>query len=243
MRASTVCGLLFVVGCGATAAPAAPRSSSSATPEGAPADEPEAPASQTRPETAPPEPPLETPPPETPPPAAIACTTDADCGWDDPCAPTRCVEHRPEAACGESAASPGTCACLGGHCTLLPPGTSAAAGGVVSGAPCRSFCSADPSGGTCRADDSSGLLPLGLIVAGANCECAGAGSPEATCRYEIVPVVPCRDARDCDVRFGPDGPRPVRAARRRRRDFVPCRDGEWRPLCNDGACELVGYGC
>lgn len=224
MRGSAI-ALVFAMACGASPPP-------EPVP---PVVEAEVPANEPLPPAEPAEP-AEVAAEVAPAALVIACDVDADCGWDDPCAPTRCVEHRERAAeCSASREAPGACACLGGHCTLVP-------GAGASGPACRSFCSADPSGGTCLADDTRGLLPDGVVGPGASCTCEGTGA-SAACRYDVVPLVPCTDARDCDVEDGAHGLRPIRARHRRRRDFVPCRDGEWAPVCNQGACGIVGFGC
>jgi hypothetical protein len=154
------------------------------------------------------------------------------------------VENRSLAPLGCTPGEPpGTCACLGGACTVLPPGTTAA-GGAVPGPGCSGYCSTDPSGGLCRPDDSSGVLPSGIVGPGAHCSCdPGAGAPGSVCTYRIVLIIPCTDARDCDVSHERDGPIPVPARRRRRREFRPCSDGEWAPVCASGHCAVVGYGC
>lgn len=234
---------VFAAACGASPPPEAsrPLESGPSEPPATEATEDAAPAAP--PVTEPAPPPTEAAPTATQH-AAIPCDADGDCGWDDPCVPTHCVEHRePASDCSGASPAPGACACLGGYCTLVPTGTSASSGGVVPGPPCRSFCSADPSGGTCLPDDPSGLMRDGVIRAGAECRCEPQGAPDATCRFEIVPSIACTDARDCDAVDGPSGPRPQRAHPRRRRDFVPCRDGEWAPVCNQGFCSVVGFGC
>lgn len=229
MRGSAI-ALLLAVACGASPPPEPSR----ASPSPAPTPRAEAASPADEPAPAVPAEVVATEPAEAP--LAIGCEVDADCGWDDLCAPTRCVEHRERAAeCSASREAPGACACLGGHCTLVPAASA-------RGPACRSFCSADPSGGTCLADDTRGLLPDGVIGPGAGCTCEGTGA-SAACRYDVVPLVPCTDARDCDVEDGALGLRPIRARHRRRRDFVPCRDGDWAPVCNRGACGIVGFGC
>ena len=57
------------------------------------------------------------------------CQSDADCGWDDPCVPERCMAAVvSDIKCSESRPAPGACLCVSGGCTLKPKQTPKATG-------------------------------------------------------------------------------------------------------------------
>lgn len=51
------------------------------------------------------------------------CSIDSDCGWNNPCIPTRCGKARAGSAnirCRRASRPPGTCTCVESQCTLKP---------------------------------------------------------------------------------------------------------------------------
>lgn len=182
------------------------------------------------------------PPPATPapPPAgrdhrsAVACSSDADCGWDDPCLPKRCVEAAANPGCDKSSPPPGACLCLAGSCTLKPD---------TPPPPTRTCepraCVVDLAGGRCVADD--GGVPLNVrsttpVDVGPSCDCP---NPTRGCTYTWFDPVPCATDRDCWVSSSPRRHPIARPGHLRNRDFKPCADGEAAPRCDAGTC-IVG---
>ncbi|MBX7084636.1 MAG: hypothetical protein K1X88_35855, partial [Nannocystaceae bacterium] len=172
--------------------------------------------------------------------SVVACSSDADCGWDDPCKPTRCVEAGIEATCKDSAPPPGACRCVTGACTLQPDVAPAPSGGCeVRG------CVVDRAAGTCVAD--TGGVPEAVratpgVDQGPSCDCI---TPSAGCSFTWFAAVPCTSDRDCWVDPSPRRHPVARPRALRKRDFRPCKDGEVAPKCGDaGTCVLgPAYGC
>jgi len=183
-----------------------------------------------------PEPPA---PPASPPPGRdhrsfVACSSDADCGWDNPCTPRRCVEAQAPVDCEESSPSPGTCLCLAGACTLKPHTPPPPTGTCEPRA-----CVVDRSAGICVADD--GDVPQNIrstkpVDVGPSCDCI---HPATGCTFTWFDPVPCETVRDCWVSPSPRRHPIARPKQLRRRDFQPCADGEAAPRCSDGHC-VVG---
>jgi hypothetical protein len=182
-----------------------------------------------------------TPPPVTPPPlpgrdarSVVACETDADCGWDDPCQPRRCVEPQVSAGCEETLPSPGACLCVAGACTLKPHTPPPPAGTCEPRG-----CVVDRAGGRCVADDGGVAEPLrsrAAVDVGPSCDCI---APGQGCTFTWFERVPCETVRDCWVSSSPRRHPIARPAHLQKRDFKPCADGEAAPRCSDGMC-VVG---
>ena len=194
------------------------------------------------------EPPRAPPPPATPAAplpgrdhhSAVPCASDADCGWDDPCAPTRCVEVGPPTACEETAPAPGSCSCVAGTCTLKPHTPPPPTGRCEPRA-----CVVDRAAGRCVADD--GAVAEGLrfnkpVDIGPSCDCI---RPDQGCTFEWFEPVPCTNDRDCWVSHSPRRHPIARPKELRGRDFRPCEDGEVAPRCGPAKQCIVGpaYGC
>ena len=167
--------------------------------------------------------------------SAVACATDADCGWNDDCMPTRCVEASPPEACDESAPPPGTCACLEGACTLEPKVAPAPSGTCEPNA-----CVVDRAAGKCVADD--GGVPENLrftkpVDVGPSCHCP---RPDEGCVFQWFEPVPCESDRDCWVDSSTRRHPIARPKALRRRDFRPCVDGEAAPQCGPAGHCIVG---
>lgn len=208
---------------------------------------------------------LETPPPEivqptpvpiaapaqlvapTPTPAGrdhrsdVACASDADCGWDHPCMPRRCVEAPTPGpiACDESSPPPGTCLCHAGACTLKPTAPPAPTGTCEPRA-----CVVDRAAGRCVADDggvAENLRASRPVDDGPSCDCP---RPADGCVYTWYEPIPCETVRDCWVSPSPRRHPIARPKQLRGRDFKPCADGEAAPRCEAGRC-VVGpaYSC
>jgi len=196
------------------------------------------------------------PPPVAPPPVAklepvvklgrdhlsvVACASSADCGWDDDCLPTRCVEARAErTACDESSPPPGECLCLAGACTLQPKTPPVASGTCeIRG------CVVDRAAGKCVADTggvAENLRTTPGVNVGPSCDCP---SPAKGCAFTWFPAVPCTSDRDCWIDPSPRTHPVARPKALRKRDFQPCKDGEIAPKCGDaGQCVLgPAYSC
>lgn len=169
----------------------------------------------------------------------VACSSDAECGWDDPCQPTRCVEAGIQAACEETAPRPGACLCLAGACTLKPDRPPAPTGSCAPRG-----CELDRAGGRCVADDGGVPEPLrsrAPVDVGPSCDCI---TPASGCTFTWFEPVPCSSERDCWVAPSPRRHPIARPKEFRGRDFKPCADGEAPPRCSDGVCVVgPGYSC
>ncbi|WP_181197541.1 protein kinase domain-containing protein [Enhygromyxa salina] len=165
------------------------------------------------------------------------CEAADDCGWDDPCAPTRCVgiAQAPAGECEGQAArpAPGECVCVEQHCALRPsepPPPSAGCAGAL--------CGLDQAAGACVSgsmDEANEHREQGPA-----CVC-----DEATrlCEFKWVEPIACKKATDCWVTnaapyYPIERPRSMRG-----KDFRPCRDGEFAPTCREGRCALITYNC
>lgn len=173
--------------------------------------------------------------------SVVACSTDADCGWDDDCLPKRCVEaSTTEVACDESGPPPGTCACLESACTLRPDSLPAPVGSCEPRA-----CVVDRAGGKCVADDggvAEGLRYSKPVDVGPSCDCI---RPDEGCVFQWFEPVPCTSNRDCWISPSPRRHPIARPRALRKRDFRPCEDGEVAPQCGPAGHCVVGpaYSC
>lgn len=171
----------------------------------------------------------------------VACASDADCGWDDPCVPTRCVEpNAGRASCEETSPEPGTCRCVAGGCTLEPKVIPEPSGTCeIRG------CEVDRAAGRCVAD--TGGVPENIrarpgIDVGPSCDCI---TPSKGCTFTWFPAVSCKDDRDCWVDPSPRRHPVARPKALRKRDFKPCSDGEVAPKCGPAGTCILGpaYTC
>ena len=70
---------------------------------------------------------------------------------------------------------------------------------------------------------------------------ASANDPEdSTMEPDITSKVPCKTEQDCWIQ---DGQPVARPAAHRGRKFEPCVDGEIMPVCVEGMCGGLAYGC
>lgn len=166
-----------------------------------------------------------------------ACLADAECGWDDPCVPTRCIgsAHVPtNLKCGESMPAPGTCSCVENRCSLRPREAPAEA----------PSCRAD----SCGLDQSAGRCVAGSMLEanrykrdrGPACHC---DQETLECRFVWVEPIACNDADACWVSEQPPYHPVARPESLRGRQFRPCSDGEVAPVCRDGFCSLTAFKC
>jgi hypothetical protein len=168
------------------------------------------------------------------------CDESSDCGWDDPCQPTRCQKGAPAPRdCEKSLPAPGECLCNENMCTLRPTGDAA----VTTAGTCKAAadCAIDVATGTCHAGGTSLIGPI--TRQGPVCTCdAKAG----TCGFVWSGPVACKSYRDCSyVRLPRLRAVPSRLVPRSHKGKVrPCKDGEIDSVCGeDGVCRIVGWSC
>jgi hypothetical protein len=177
----------------------------------------------------------------TDPSVGAACSTDADCRWDEPCAPKRCVGGQPEAvACDKSLPPPGACLCVARQCTQKPTRMPTPAGTCEPGG-----CVLDRAAGACIADTRGtppNLRSRPPVEAGPSCDCI---TPAKGCEMTWIERVACKTERDCWISPTPRTRPIARPARFKGRDFKPCKDGEVAPICGgDGFCAIGNaYKC
>jgi hypothetical protein len=174
--------------------------------------------------------------------AQSVCSIDADCGWDDPCAPSRCVVGQKRGECEESLAPPGTCACIalrtGADKICALRRTTPVPEPRTCDPRAAMGCGVDPSAGVCIApkDDVVGRTRH----RGPYCACGKDGR----CTYEWVEPVACKDERDCWVGRNGEFVFPAKRPKKKRGKKVrPCKDGELTPACTDGMCTLRHWKC
>jgi hypothetical protein len=179
--------------------------------------------------------------PAATPPAPAACARDADCAWEDPCRPTRCVPaaaQPPAAGCDKSVPPEGTCVCFDRRCAYRP---AASRSPVSVDAACTSppDCILDAASGTCTPGSDPDTGHIG--EPGPHCRCDR--REPRRCHYVWIDPVPCSSDDDCWV--SNDGfTHPIaRPKKLRGRRFRPCKDGEEAPVCRAGSCTVQGYTC
>jgi len=167
-----------------------------------------------------------------------ACGQDADCGWDDPCAPSRCggiASTRAVASCLSRPVPPGDCVCLHSRCVLhpsSPPPPPAEACTLRT-------CGLDEGAGRCLVGRGTATNPAGRVTEGPFCTCDQASH----CAYTWIAPVPCRSPDDCWIEVGSPS-HPIRRPPEIHHPFKPCVDGETPPVCRDGVCGFGRpYGC
>ena len=244
-RASIAARLVLLVplmfaSCGTTSEPASSTSGRAQDPPTEPSgDGPvSAPSANTGDPVAPPEPPPKREP-YVPDPDGFgdACLADTECGWDDPCVPTRCVgaSNVPsDLKCDETAPPPGTCSCVERRCSLRPNEAPAPAPSCR-----REACGLDQSAGRCVAGTQLEANRY-IRTHGPACHC---DQDTLECQFVWVEPIECEDENACWV----SNSRPYHPIARpkslRGREFRPCRDGEVAPVCTDGMCGVVPFKC
>lgn len=165
------------------------------------------------------------------------CGADADCDWDDPCAPSRCQKAgaAPEVKCSESRPAPGQCLCAGNWCSLRP--ALAPAGGSCTS---DSQCAVDVGAGRCVAvDDVQRVLHIGPIDRdGPYCDCLG-----GRCQLGWADPLPCQSDAECWWERKGGRLKPARPNKPRKLPFRPCHDGEIDAVCRAGSCQVRGWSC
>ncbi len=177
-------------------------------------------------------------------PAAVAdtgvCAADADCAFDDPCMPKRCVTATSAPApvgCDKSYPPTGTCVCFEKRCSLRPGPTHPKVA-VDTACVLETGCTLDRAAGSCapgrdedfRADRSTGP----------RCDC---DRKALRCQFSWLDPVECKTVDDCWVEDEPFSHPIKRPASRKGKEFRPCKDGEVAPGCAEGRCTLRAYGC
>jgi hypothetical protein len=176
------------------------------------------------------------------------CKVDGDCGFDDPCLPTRCVgtkAARAATACDESAPPPGSCGCASGWCQLH---RDAHAPSPETGCKADDDCALDASRGVCHvAPGRGGRGPI--WDEGGYCRC---DASSGLCRAEYVAPIPCQSYRDCSYLTDPLRPVPSsQTPRLKKQPVKPCADGEKDAVCVPASdapgapktCRVVAWSC
>lgn len=168
------------------------------------------------------------------------CANDSQCGWDDPCLPTRCVAQgrRRPAACDESGPEPGQCRCVFGACTLQRNALDSTRSPERG---CRSSadCDVERSTGVCHVRATTLAPPVNEGERYCDCDTA-----TSTCIQRAYESVPCRSWRDCSWTRSPLRAVPSRQVRRPvNRPVRACRDAEVDSVCSRGVCRIVAWGC
>jgi hypothetical protein len=168
-----------------------------------------------------------------------ACSSDDECGWDDPCSPAACgaKQEVPKGKnCGRPA-TPGACRCVEKTCTLVKSEALRSTEKVQ----CKqsSDCAFDPNQGSCVSATESTTPARGI-----GCQCDTLNS---WCTQIWRGEVACKTAKDCSWQhLNGEGtnaapawfvPRPKPAPVR------PCKDGEHDSVCKEGKCSIVAWKC
>ncbi|MFO0547263.1 MAG: hypothetical protein U0271_02685 [Polyangiaceae bacterium] len=164
---------------------------------------------------------------------SLACGSDADCGWDDPCMPKRCQSALADAGaeereCTKSIPPPGSCLCVEGACALKPSKPPPPVG------PCKyNTCLLDRSRGECTVGEGG----RGVRFTPANKPVGPAcGCDAGQCQFLWLELVPCKRDTDCWVDRTPFL-HPVK--NKSSRAFKGCVDGETPPMCApEGYCTV-----
>ena len=179
--------------------------------------------------------------PTTPPVDTGACAADADCAFQDPCAPDRCVTAAsvtPSAGCDKSRPPTGTCVCFEKRCSLKPGPTHPK---MAVDADCTYVqgCTLDRAAGTCAPGRDEDFRPNREI--GPRCDC-DSHVPQR-CHFSWLDPIACTSVEDCWVDPAPFS-HPIKRPRSKKgKKFRPCKDGEVAPACAEGHCTLLAYGC
>lgn len=178
--------------------------------------------------------------PATPAGDRSACAADADCAFDDPCNPQRCLAAAAPAAvgCDKSRPPTGTCVCFEKRCALEPGPTHPK---VAVDADCTHVegCALDRAAGRCAPGRDDDLRPERSV--GPRCDC-DSHVPQR-CHFSWLDPIACTSVDDCWVDPAPFS-HPIKRPRAKKgKRFRPCKDGEVAPACQDGRCTLLAYGC
>ena len=170
-----------------------------------------------------------------------ACTADADCTFQDPCDPRRCVAAAsvPEAVgCEKSRPPTGTCVCFENRCALKP-GANHPKMAVDSDCNYTEGCALDRAAGRCAPGRDADPRPQPMV--GPRCDC-DSHVPQR-CHFSWLDPIACTSVEDCWVEHLPYA-HPIKRPRSRKgKKFRPCKDGERAPACEKGQCTLLAYGC
>jgi hypothetical protein len=167
------------------------------------------------------------------------CARDADCAWDHPCTPSRCVPASEAARvpeCEESAPPPGTCGCEAAACVVRPK--------APAGCGTDYDCALDASREACALRPGAGGSGP-IYESGSYCRCDKAAG---ACTFERYDPVPCQTYKDCSWELNPLRPVPSSLKPRPKSKPVrPCVDGEKDSVCQGPAgkktCRIVAWGC
>jgi hypothetical protein len=170
-----------------------------------------------------------------------ACAADADCTFEDPCDPGRCVATAsvPEAVgCEKSRPPTGTCVCFENRCSLKP-GPSHPKMAVDTDCNYTEGCALDRAAGRCAPGRDDDPRPQPMV--GPRCDCDS--KVPQRCHYSWLDPVACSSVEDCWVEHLPYA-HPIKRPRSKKgKKFRPCKDGERAPACEKGTCTLLAYGC
>jgi hypothetical protein len=213
-----------------------------------PAEPRQSPTSPTAsaPEPAEPAPPAATadagrPAAAAPPVDPSACKADADCVFENPCQPARCVAAASVPAspgCKESSEPTGTCVCFDNRCSLKPGSKHPV---VAVDADCTYVpgCVLDRAAGRCTPGKDDDFRADRSI--GPRCDC-DSHVPQR-CHFSWLDPIACTSVDDCWVDPAPFS-HPIKRPRSKKgKKFRPCKDGEVAPACTDGHCTTRAYGC
>jgi len=169
------------------------------------------------------------------------CTADADCAFNNPCDPERCVAaasvpHSP--GCKESREPTGTCVCFEKRCSLKP-GPKHPVVSVDTDCTYAEGCALDRAAGTCKPGRDDDFRPERSI--GPRCDC-DSHVPQR-CHFSWLDPIACTSVDDCWVDPSPFS-HPIKRPRSKKgKKFRPCKDGEVAPACAEGRCTTIAYGC
>ena len=179
--------------------------------------------------------------PATPAVDTATCGADADCAFDNPCDPQRCVAAASVPAspgCKESRSPTGTCVCFEKRCSLRP-GHGHPKVAVEADCDYVPGCALDRAAGRCSPGRDDDFRPDRSI--GPRCHC-DSHTPRR-CHFSWHDPIACKSVDDCWVDPAPYA-HPIKRPRAKKgKRFRPCKDGEVAPACSDGRCNLIAYGC
>lgn len=178
---------------------------------------------------------------DRPPVDASACASDADCTFDDPCHPERCVAAASVPAavgCEKTTPPTGTCVCFEKRCALKPGPDHPK---MTADADCNytEGCALDLAAGRCAPGRDADPRPQPMV--GPRCDC-DSHVPQR-CHFSWLDPIACTSVEDCWVERLPYAHPVKRPPSKKGKKFRPCKDGERAPACENGHCTLLAYGC